>query len=121
MSENKTDAKRGGVEVGSTQTDEQDSTGRIMDQMAKREQFLVSNKERIHDNDSLMLYRLPLNESQMNAVYQKTVTDYFEAIREGDARGHPLVNRSSACASGTSTAGGSGKTDEGLSEPISVN
>ena len=90
MSENKTASPpRGGVEEGSTQTDEQDATGRIMDQMAKREQFLVSNKERIHDNDSLMLYRLPLNESQMNAVYQKTVTDYFESIR-GDETPVPV-------------------------------
>tara|TARA_R110000851_G_scaffold18394_3_gene57852 strand:+ start:4276 stop:4512 length:237 start_codon:yes stop_codon:yes gene_type:complete len=48
---------------------EQQETGLIMDACVKREMFLQRNKEQIFGDDSLMLYRLPLTESQMKDVH----------------------------------------------------
>ena len=56
---------------------EQQQTGAVMDRMVKREQFLVKNKKQILDDDSLFLYRLPLNEEQIKNMYE-SITDQLE-------------------------------------------
>ena len=48
---------------------QQQETGAVMDTMVKREMYLQRNKQAIVGDDSLMLYRLPLNEQQIKAVY----------------------------------------------------
>ena len=69
-------------------TDEQNANGAVMDAMTKREEFLVSNKDAILNSDSLMLYRLPLNEEQLANVYHQTCKDYFDNLRSDVAHGH---------------------------------
>ena len=49
--------------------EEQEKTGTLMDNMFKREQLLRNEKETFRDNESLLLYRLPLNEEQMKAIH----------------------------------------------------
>jgi len=49
---------------------EQQATGAIMDACMKREMFLQKHKKAIVGDDSLMLYRLPLNPQQMKNVYE---------------------------------------------------
>ena len=48
---------------------EQQETGKIMDQCTKHEMFLQRNRDQIINDDSLMLYRLPLSEEQRKQVY----------------------------------------------------
>lgn len=57
---------------------EQESVGRIMDTMQKRELFLQKNKEKFNNDDSLLLYRLPLNSEQMKIVYNNIVKNNIE-------------------------------------------
>mgnify|MGYP003635655956 CR=1 FL=1 len=54
---------------------EQQKTGAVLDRMVKREQFLVKNKKQILGDDSLFLYRLPLNEEQIKNMYESIMTD----------------------------------------------
>lgn len=47
----------------------QQEIGAVMDKMVKREQFLKKNKTVIESSDSLLLYRLPLNDEQIANIY----------------------------------------------------
>ena len=44
-------------------------TGKIMDAYRLKERFLVDNKDMVTNDDSYMLYRLPLSEVQMKTLY----------------------------------------------------
>ena len=55
--------------------DEQKKTGAVMDMMTKREMFLQKNKATIVGDDSLLLYRLPLNEEQLASVYENIIKE----------------------------------------------
>lgn len=48
---------------------EQKVLGPIMDDATRKEQFLFRNRDTFLNDDSLLLYRLPLNESQMEQIY----------------------------------------------------
>ena len=54
---------------------QQKKTGEVMDSMSKREMFLCRNKDTIIDDESLFLYRLPLNEEQLKNVYDNIIKD----------------------------------------------
>jgi len=58
---------------------QQQETGATMDQMVKREMFLQRHKQSIVGDDSLMLYRLPLNEEQMKKVYDGIIKNNKES------------------------------------------
>ena len=52
---------------------EQKLNGHVMDDMVKKEHYLMRNKQKIMGDDSLFLYRLPLNETQMANVYNNLI------------------------------------------------
>jgi len=56
--------------------EEQKQTGQIMDQQFKREMFLRQNKENFPISDfSKILYRLPLNEKQIEKLYNQIIEE----------------------------------------------
>ena len=59
--------------------DQQQETGAIMDACVKREMFLQKHKQAIVGDDSLMLYRLPLNPEQMKKVYDGIIKNNKES------------------------------------------
>tara|TARA_R110000868_G_C10949856_1_gene767726 strand:- start:80 stop:319 length:240 start_codon:yes stop_codon:yes gene_type:complete len=54
---------------------DQKELGAIMDIAAKKEQFLARHKDVFLNDDSLLLYRLPLNESQMEQIYLNLIKE----------------------------------------------
>lgn len=58
--------------------EEQKKLGSIMDQHAKHEQFLLRNKEAMNNDDSLLLYRLPLSDEQREAIYNKLISEKLQ-------------------------------------------
>jgi len=56
--------------------EEQKETGQIMDKQFKREMFLRQNKENFPISDfSKILYRLPLNEKQIEKLYNQIIEE----------------------------------------------
>jgi hypothetical protein len=56
--------------------EEQKETGKIMDHQFKREMFLRNNKDDFPINDfSKILYRLPLNEEQIEKLYNNLINE----------------------------------------------
>lgn len=53
--------------------EEQKENGKIMDTMVKKEHVLRRSKKMFQNDPSLFLYRLPLNEQQMENVYNNLV------------------------------------------------
>lgn len=53
--------------------EEQKAVGAVMDTMTKRELWLKKHKDTVVGDDSLMLYRLPLNEEQMGNVFSNII------------------------------------------------
>lgn len=49
---------------------EQEETGKLMDEMILRERFLVKNKSKIVNDDSFILYRLPIRNSVMKEIFE---------------------------------------------------
>lgn len=54
---------------------EQFENGQIMDKMQKKEHFLQKHKKAMNADDTFILYKLPLNEKQMEAVYTKLMNE----------------------------------------------
>jgi len=52
---------------------EQEETGKKMEELLKRERFLVRNKKKIMSDDSFMLYRLPITDEQMKEIYEDII------------------------------------------------
>lgn len=48
----------------------QKELGKVMDRAVKKEMFLRKHKEMFNNDDSLLLYRLPLNLQQMQNMYE---------------------------------------------------
>ena len=55
--------------------EEQNKLGKIMDASTKRELFLKKHKDVFVNDDSLMLYRLPLNEQQIEKMYYNLIDE----------------------------------------------
>lgn len=55
---------------------DQKETGKIMDDMFKKEMFLRKDPEFFKNDDSLLLYRLPLNKKQMKAIHKNIMKDH---------------------------------------------
>jgi len=58
----------------------QQDVGAVMDKMVKREQWLRRHKAAIVGDDSLLLYRLPLNEEQLKTVYYNILDETKKSI-----------------------------------------
>lgn len=54
---------------------EQQRLGKLMDEYKKKEMFLGRHKQEFNADDSLLLYRLPLNESQIENMYYKLINE----------------------------------------------
>lgn len=53
--------------------EEQKKNGQYMDTIMRHEHMLRKNKEVFNNNDSLLLYRLPLSETQREQIYNQLI------------------------------------------------
>jgi len=58
--------------------EEQKKLGAVMDKHAKHEQFLLRHKDAMLNDDSLLLYRLPLSDEQREAIYNKLIAEKLQ-------------------------------------------
>jgi hypothetical protein len=61
------------TEEDKLQIQEQKELGKLIDNCVKREQMLVRNKKLFHDDPSLFLYRLPINNEQMKKIHRNLI------------------------------------------------